>query len=156
MARRIATIATVVLCCFVGCWLIWHRLACFPPPEHVRTVGNEVQWHIDRCREHIHSITREGDGVRIVHDGWLMPIPRQPLKVGDVFMRGPDEHSSIQYTILAIEPDGIRVEYESAFDHRSFDRNLVSVDTGSIILPWKDSTVNGQSPRGLQSVNQRP
>ena len=50
----------------------------------------------------------------------------------------PDEHSFRKFTVLAIEEQGIRLAYESTFDHRTFGPNRISVDRGVVYLMYRD------------------
>lgn len=59
------------------------------------------------------------------------------LKTGDEFLGLPDDHGSIKYKLLKIDVDGIDMGYESRFDHRSFGRNLITIDKGVVHLLWK-------------------
>lgn len=66
------------------------------------------------------------------------------LKVGESFKHRPDHHLTSCYTLKAIEPTGIIIEYETRFDHRSFGKNLINVDRGELRIHWKQPEANNE------------
>lgn len=142
MRRFVTALIALLVCGLAVVWWTGHRRGFFPPfppPEVVRSVGSQAQWHAEALRRHFWSLTPDDGGIRIEQDGWFH-MPPNPLRVGDGFQGPPDHHAASRYTILGIETDGVQIEYESTFNHHSFGRNLVTVDTGRITLPFTAET----------------
>lgn len=78
--------------------------------------------------------------VHVVSDGSLVSVDkREPdfyLRRGDVFVL-PDHHGSVKFVLKNIYFGGADFEYESTFDHRSFGKNLLTVDRGMVRLDFK-------------------
>jgi hypothetical protein len=53
--------------------------------------------------------------------------------VGQVFS-SPDHHGMRIFRAKQIMPNALVLEYESSFDHRSFSKNLITIDTGELTL----------------------
>ena len=52
----------------------------------------------------------------------------------------PDEHGSEQYKIVDINRAGVKISFQSHFDHRSFGKNLISETSADLILPWSNES----------------
>ena len=92
-------------------------------------------------------LSRQGNEVSVVSDMSFMSFEVAGNQAGSVtsFRIGeggsfsiPDEHSFRKFTVLAIEEQGIRLAYESTFDHRAFGPNRISVDRGVVYLMYRD------------------
>ena len=118
-------IATVL--CIVGCES--------DSPETTRTTNAQAQWHIDFLNRRYASIFEATNGVGLVQ-GWPENPTTSVLQIGSSF-NDPDHHSQKKYTIRRIEDDGVVIDYFSSFDHRSFGKNLIEEDTGTVKLKWK-------------------
>jgi hypothetical protein len=146
MTRRISIILVIVTILVGGGWLIHKRLA-RPPATVERTFGREARWWAERCREHIRELAPEGQRVRITQDGWFGAELTPVLSIGDVLATQPDEHATSWCRLAAIDHDGIILEYESTFNHQSFGKNLITIDSGQVRLPWPAGTHGAQSER---------
>jgi len=93
--------------------------------------------------DHMLSMTRDGDKVILVSDGrfgvhvgegWEKSFS---VGFGETFHRAPDRHEHCTFKVLEIMNTGIKISYESTFDHRSFGKDEVRVDSGIIILKYR-------------------
>jgi hypothetical protein len=145
--RRIGIILVVLAMLACGGWLVYSRRV-HSSPNVQQTYGLHAEWWEKRCREHIREVTPEGRFVRMVQDGWFGPNRSRTLRIGDTIHTQPDEHAESSCMLVAIDPDGIGLEYESAFDHLSFGENLITIDSGRVRLPWSDGVHEGLSQWG--------
>ena len=108
------------------------------------TEGENVETYRRFFDDHTLSMTRDGDKVIFVSDGrfglhadgeWEKSFS---VGVGDIFRRMPDRHEQCTFRVLEILDIGVKIRYESSFDHRSFGKDMVSVDSGIIVLKYRD------------------
>ena len=59
------------------------------------------------------------------------------LNPGDVFYGPPDHHQTESFRLKEILRDGAMMTYESKLDHRSFGKNLLTIDQGAFKVNWK-------------------
>ena len=133
------------------CWLPVTRVHEERSPEYAASAHTYL-------RNALTELTRNGE---VVHFDFLngsygimkdiTPDPAYPdhayqvwtgkfdLAVDESFKHRPSHHQSSRYTLKEIEPTGIIIEYEKRFDHRSFGKNLISLDRGELRIPWKQS-----------------
>jgi hypothetical protein len=127
MKTIITTCLIATLICIVGCKS--------NSPKITRTTNAQAQWHVDFLNRRYASIFKTTNGVGVVQ-GWPDIPKKSVLNIGSSF-DVPDHHGSKKYTVLRIEDDGVVIEYFSCFDHRSFGKNLIEADTGTVKLKWK-------------------
>lgn len=58
------------------------------------------------------------------------------LATGESFVQ-QDHHSKVDYKVVAVRPSSVVLEYNSAFSHLSFGKNLVTKDKGSFEVSYK-------------------
>jgi hypothetical protein len=61
------------------------------------------------------------------------------LSVSDKFQSRPDKHASFAFELIRINKNGIILKYQATFDHRSFGKNLISIDEGELEIPYSVS-----------------
>jgi hypothetical protein len=76
-----------------------------------------------------------GLGVRDNVGAWQKEFT---LGAGEKFMSQPDHHASSSFEVVNIKPRGVDLKYVSKFDHRSFGKNLVTTDEGTIEIPFRN------------------
>jgi hypothetical protein len=101
------------------------------------TTDQHRDWHVAFVRSRISYLQPDGGQVRITgRVFWPSSEPEtHAVPVGYRFSF-PDDHGSRNYTISAVESDGVLIEYESEFDHTSFGKRLLERDRGQFKLPW--------------------
>lgn len=102
-----------------------------------KTHDEQLAWVANYLKQHM-TCTVNGEKVSVVSDGQITSgngLKEFVLSVGDKFHNPPDEHAVISYTLKSILPNAIDVEYESNFDHRSFGKDLITIDSGVVSLP---------------------
>ena len=104
-------------------------------PRTKQTTNAQADWHVTHLNSRYASVFKATNGVGVV-DGWPDNPTTSVLKVGSSFVE-PDDHGHRKYTVLKIEEGGVVFEYFSSFDHRSFGKNLIEEDTGTVKLKWK-------------------
>jgi len=112
--------------------------------ETKQTQGEQANWLIKSLSTHLLEIkeSKENKGkARIASDGQYTKGPNRENKFtlapGESFQGPPDHHSSSTLTMVTIDSKGLKVNYEMRFDHRSFGKDLITVDNGNIVLPLK-------------------
>ena len=115
-------------------------------PTVVQGSGKEQQWFKDRFEEHLIQLVRVNGQTRFVTDGFFIADrtgtdhPHDfTLGVGGAFCRPPDHHAAVRLWVRQIDDDGVVVEYESRFNHISFGKNLITIDRGTVRLPWESA-----------------
>jgi hypothetical protein len=118
----------------VGYWRM-HRQIPEPTIQYTTNLHCEAEMKFLKMR--IDSLQPKAGGVQITSSAYLLAGAQQgPVRAGYRFDSPPDEHAHVTYTIARIDTDGVLVEYESTFDHRSFGKNLITQDNGSFKLDW--------------------
>ena len=105
------------------------------PVKTTRTTNQQAEWHIKHLNDRYASVSKAAGGVDFV-EGQPDNPKKATMSVGSTITE-PDHHGSTKYTITKIEEDGVVIEYFSCFDHRSFGKQLIEEDTGTIKLKWK-------------------
>lgn len=136
--------------------------------ERQVTEGQQQQWVADFLTQHLLKIERQGTHVHCVSDGQLGIIETVDgrtewreefvLAVGEAFSGSPDHHSTLAFKIREIRETGVTISYESMFDHRSFGPDRITVDRGTVTVPYTPTaapllTGNECAQRGGQIVN---
>lgn len=112
------------------------------PDVPVERTRSQERDFVERfVREHLLHVQRTGaGGVAILTDGHLRANADDwafTLGISDT-MRSVDHHAGRRYELAEIGEDGIELVYESTFDHRSFGKNLLSIDRGRIFVPYRE------------------
>ncbi len=123
------------------------------------TENKEKEWHEKQLNENIVKIEYDNDSVHFVSTGrfglyiesptftgqrdWIIDFH---LKIKDNFYHQPDHHALMDYELFNFNENFLTLKYTSSFDHRSFGKNLITIDTGIINLKYKKSITN-QSTR---------
>lgn len=63
-------------------------------------------------------------------------LKKLTLKLNDTY-KSINRHWIVEYKLVKIEPNKVTMEYMNEFDHNSFGKRLITIDTGSIILKGK-------------------
>lgn len=109
-------------------------------PKIEKTINEQKGWFEKYFTEHVNTIDRaNGKTIKLKTDGRIQSnegLSEFEVKVGEEFKNPPDKHSRIRYTLKEIHEDGVIVEYESCFGHRSFGKNLMTIDTGEIFVKY--------------------
>ena len=86
-------------------------------------------------KSHLVSVAKNSDKVHLVTDGkiWAREID---LTIGQKLNSSPDHHGSFFYAVKDIAKSGVLVEYETQFDHRSFGKDLITIDKGEFEIGY--------------------
>ena len=117
--------------------------------ETKQTQAEQANWLVKSLSSHVLEIkeskeNRENIGrAQLTSDGKYTKGPNRDSKFtlapGESFQGPPDHHSSSTLTMVAIDTKGLKLNYEMRFDHRSFGKDLITIDKGSIVLPLKSA-----------------
>ncbi len=115
--------------------------------ETKQTQGEQANWLIKSLSTHLLEIKESKDNkdnrerALIVSDGQYTKGPNRETKFvlapGESFQGPPDHHSSSTLSMVTIDSKSLKLNYEMRFDHRSFGKDLITVDNGNIVLPLK-------------------
>lgn len=113
--------------------------------ETKQTQAEQAKWLVKSLSSHVLEIKeskdhRENIGkAQIVSDGKYTKGQARENKFilapGESFQGPSDHHSSSNLTMVAIDSKGLKLSYEMRFDHRSFGKDLITIDKGTIVLP---------------------
>ncbi|MDO8489554.1 MAG: hypothetical protein Q7S42_05555 [Candidatus Omnitrophota bacterium] len=109
------------------------------------TYDQEKDWYQDFFAKHLLESERIDAKVKMVSDGFFGIRDDESGSIASTFIlpvegtfSGPlDHHAHSKFTIKNIEPDGVTIQYESRFDHRSFGNDLISTDIGTVKIKYK-------------------
>ncbi len=111
--------------------------------EIKQTQRERASWLINSLTTHCLKVGTSGGIARISSDGQYTKDKTSEsnfdLRIGESFYGPPDHHSSTTIKLTGMDKRGLLLQYEMRFDHRSFGKDLISVDTGSVVLPLKAS-----------------
>ncbi|MBF0385303.1 MAG: hypothetical protein HQL27_05470 [Candidatus Omnitrophica bacterium] len=127
--------------------LAFFCLLCFSVPasgEQQNSQCNDQKWYEDFFNKHTLELVLCQDKKKVcfisdasfgkdLGDTWQSQFS---LEIGEQFRQALDDHGSTTFELQAIQEDEVVVKYESTFDHRSFGKNFVTVDTCSIKIPY--------------------
>lgn len=110
------------------------------------TYNEEKDWYQEFFAKHLVSAEPVDEKVKIVSDGNFglrdnesgSLVTTFTLANGEEFYGPLDHHASTTFIIKEIEPDGVTIQYESSFDHRSFGKDLITKDIGRVRIKYKD------------------
>jgi hypothetical protein len=109
-------------------------------PRTEQTQNEQRDWVVEYLTKHITACAVEGAAVSISSDGAVVSDDGSKsfrLQAGGTFRNLPDHHASLYYTLKEIGAGTIAVGYESRFDHRSFGKDLITIDSGVVELNCK-------------------
>jgi len=109
--------------------------------ETKQTQGEQANWLINSLTTHCLKIATSGGNAMIRSDGqYTKDKARESeftLATGESFYGPTDHHSSTTIKLTGIDKKGLLLQYEMRFDHRSFGKDLISIDSGNVVLPLK-------------------
>lgn len=121
--------------------------SCSPTGQPVRmewTYSKYQSWASDYLKENILYCRRIDDSVSFRTTPRLGSSPwgeswQQSFTLGKEgeFITSPDHHLKVTFRIAAMDSAGLLIKYEYRFDHRSFGKALISVDTAEIRFLYK-------------------
>lgn len=113
--------------------------------ENENITEKNLTWVQDFLQKHVISLEPKGVSASITSDGHLVGDGTNSLSfnitAGSKFKSQPDHHSSLKFEVLKVDLEGVTLKYESQFDHRSFGKDKISIDTGEIKLPYQSKVV---------------
>lgn len=128
----------------------------FHNPATTSTTNHDRDWHIRFLRTRLQSLQPKDGQVQITGLVFQSPVAQSHTVPAGYKLAFPDDHGHWIYTIARIESDGVVIEYESSFDHRSFGKNLITRDKGTFKLPWFTSTPTSASATQAASPSTAP
>ncbi len=115
--------------------------------ETKQTQAEQANWLVKSLTSHLLEIEESKENSKntgrahIVSDGQYTKGPARESKFtlapGESFQGPPDHHSSSTLSMISIDSKSLKLNYEMRFDHRSFGKDLITIDKGSIALPLK-------------------
>jgi hypothetical protein len=109
--------------------------------ETKQTNGEQANWLINSLTTHCLKISTNGTKAEIHSDGqYTKGTSREKdftLACGESFNGPTDHHGSSTIKLAGIEKSGLQLSYEMRFDHRSFGKDLITIDSGTVVLPLK-------------------
>ncbi len=121
--------------------------------ETKQTQGEQANWLIKSLTTHLLEIKENKENrekAQIVSDGQYTKGANRETKFvlapRESFQGPPDHHSSSTLTMVTIDSKGLKLNYEMRFDHRSFGKDLITVDNGNIVLPLKTAQPKPAQP----------
>jgi hypothetical protein len=114
-------------------------------PSQIKKTSNQQQsWSLNYLSENVLSCQRIDDsvafrttaklGIGQWGHSWNQAFV---LGRGGVFFLAPDHHMKVSFQIVSIDSAGVLIKYEYRFDHRSFGKDLISIDSGEIRFHYK-------------------
>lgn len=109
------------------------------------TYNEEKDWYQDFFARHLVSAGPLDNKVKIVSDGRFglrdnessSFITTFTIANGEKFYCSLDHHAVTTFVVKEIGPDSVTIQYESSFDHRSFGRDLITKDIGTVKIKYK-------------------
>ena len=142
--RRYKLIAGILLLILAPAGVAaWRAMHAADSDRTVETEGQSRQWVQASFDRHLNSLTRKDDTVQIGSDGFYVVTTDQRgdtvFSVGrnEQFRTRPDHHFTTSFQVQQIEYEGVIIRYEHRFDHRSFGKNLITFDRGTVKLKWR-------------------
>jgi hypothetical protein len=125
--------------------LVLALTACAPPARQVeRTRDQHSAWLRERFAECLLSLVPDGAGGARYRAGRCNALGLDPAEGGvgsllrnDAF-KVADHHLSLTWRVDDVSQAGVGVSYEWRFDHGSFGKDLISVDSGRVLLPFRE------------------
>jgi len=112
---------------------------CSGGPTVQQTTGQDHVWHQRFLREHLTLTLLDSNTVEFTSDRLHPAHPTgkddSKLRVGSSLIM-VDDHASTTYVIRSLAATDAYVDYEAKFDHRSFGKDLITIDTGTVTVPY--------------------
>jgi hypothetical protein len=129
----------------LGLLIVWLVCACRPnEPSVERSIGKNQSVITSYLNAHIVDLRKTSAKVAVLTDGKLgiyevgeKWTTRFVLGMGDRFRTLPDHHAATYFTIQQVNATSVLLRYSSTFDHRSFGKNLITVDEGEVEIQFK-------------------
>ncbi len=125
----------------VGC----HDPAIDRTPAIERTAGKNKAGMEQYLNAHLLAVAPDSSKVTFITDGrlgigdWGKSWQREfALETGGKFQGAPDHHSSSSFEVQTIGARSVLIKYQTKFDHRSFGKNLISIDEGEVAIAYKE------------------
>ena len=112
-------------------------------PKIENTQNQQVQFWQEQFDKHTKRVAVYEDKIVLETDGFFLIESDMMGKAKDflwsksVKLFKPDDHSQNEFWIQEIQEEGVVIKYKSQFDHRSFGKNLITIDEGTLKLKWK-------------------
>ena len=125
---------------------------CIQVPAQAIQIEKTLNKHKDfvetNLLKHLYTVSRVSNGaaIHLTVDGGYR-LEKLQFQEGLVeftcplqgrFYGPPDHHVSLEFTVVKIGATEAIFQYKSEFDHRSFGKDLISVDTGEIQIGYFD------------------
>ena len=114
------------------------------PPTVVETAGKHTEFWRTHLAVHLPESVRAGSQARVRNRFLRKDDGNVPddllLAVGDTLRTPPDHHGQTIFDVIAIDEPGVTLAYRAEFHHRSFGRNEITIDRGTVLLPWKPAS----------------
>ena len=114
------------------------------------TENKEKTWHENQLNQNLTKIKYGKDSIHFISNGRFGVLIEDTNNVGQKhwvsdfylkrkqsFYNQPDHHATVAYELLDFNENNLSLKYTSSFDHSSFGRDLITIDTGIIKLNYK-------------------
>jgi len=114
------------------------------PVQIKKTYNQHQSWSLNYLNENVLSCQQIHDSVafqtttKLGVGQWGQSWNQKFIlgKEGEFFL-SPDHHLKASFRIESIDSAGMQIRYEYQFDHRSFGKDLISIDSGEIRFNYK-------------------
>ena len=114
------------------------------PVQIMKTTNQQQSWSLKFLNENVLSCKRIDDSVAFrttnkLGIGQWGQSWHQSFVLGrdGGFFLVPDHHMKLNFRIASIDSASVHMKYEYRFDHRSFGKELISIDSGEIRFNFK-------------------
>ena len=120
---------------------------CSPSEKHSeieKTLNQQQSWSLNYLNDNVLSCRRIDDsvafrttaklGIGQWGHSWNQTFI---LGRGGVFILAPDHHMKVSFQIVSINSTDMQLKYKYQFDHRSFGKDLMTIDSGKILFHFK-------------------
>lgn len=127
---------------FISLFLVLAITACDTPVQkttdkYKAQLQNYLQTHLKFSKTEVDRVSIITDGEVGMYDNSKNWRKEFEIKKGDKFFASADHHSSTSFEITAISSQSFTVRYLTEFNHKSFGKNLISIDQGEVIIENK-------------------
>ncbi|MFA6212613.1 MAG: hypothetical protein WCT03_23150 [Candidatus Obscuribacterales bacterium] len=109
--------------------------------ETKQTQSEQSKWLVKSLSNHLLEIKENKGKAQIISDGQYSKDSSRESKFtlapGESFHGPSDHHASTSLRMVAIDSESLKLTYEMRFDHRSFGKDLVTIDKGTVAVPLK-------------------
>jgi hypothetical protein len=114
------------------------------PVQIKKTYDQQRSWALDYLDENVLSCRRIDDSIafrttaKLGIGQWGHSWNQNFLLAREGgFIIAPDHHLKVSFSIASIDSASVLLKYEYQFDHRSFGKELISIDTGEVRFNYK-------------------